>query len=263
METIISNIGIIDLIDLALVSFLLYQFYRLIKGTAALNIFFGIISIYLFYLLTKFLEFRLLSGLLEHIFSFSVLILVIVFQQEIRRFLLVIGKSGLGDIPAQLRRYLRIGRKESTLSLKWIELEKAISRMSNSKTGALIILSDKSDIKSFEGTGVKLNAELTSELLENLFFKNSPLHDGAVYVLGTKLKEAKIVLPLSDSTELPSDAGMRHRAALGVSEQYDVFVIVVSEQTGNISYAYKSKLVRNVTVDLLRKRYKEYKERKL
>lgn len=263
MKTIISNIGIIDIIDLALVSFLVYQFYKLIKGTAALNIFFGILSIYIFYLLTKYFELRLLSGLLEQFFNFGILIMVIVFQQEIRRFLLVIGKSGVGDLPTQLKRFLKIRSNEASLSLKWIELEKAIMHMSASKTGALIILSDKNDVKSFEGTGVKLNAELTSELLENIFFKNSPLHDGAVYVLGTKLKEAKIVLPLSDSADLPSDAGMRHRAALGASELFDVFVIVVSEQTGNISYAYKDRLVRNVNIELLRKRYKEYKERKL
>lgn len=263
MDTFISNIGIIDVIDLLLVSFLLYQLYKLVKGTTAINVFLGILSIYVFYKLTEFIGLRLLSGLLGHFFSFGVLILVIVFQQEIRRFLLVIGKTGIGDIPYQLKRFLNINRKEATLSLKWVEIEKALLRMASSKTGALIILCDKSDIKSFEGTGVKLNAELTQELIENIFFKNSPLHDGAVYVVGSRLKEAKIVLPLSDSSDLPSDVGMRHRAAIGVTELYDVFAIIVSEQTGGISYAYKGKLVRNISVDLLRKRYKEYKERKL
>lgn len=263
MKAFYSNIGIIDVIDLLLVSLLLYELYKLIKGTPAQNIVFGILSIYIFFRITEYLEMRFLSGILSQFTSVGVIALMIVFQQEIRRFLLLIGKSGFGDLTTKFKRIFQSKNSEVTISLKWAEIEKAVSKMASQKTGALIIISDVNEEKDFEGTGVKLNAELTSELLQNIFFKNSPLHDGAVFVVGSKLKEAKIVLPLSENPDLPTDVGMRHRAAVGVTELNNVFAIIVSEQTGSIAYSYKGKLVRNISIELLRKRFKEFKERKL
>ncbi len=263
MGAYLDKIGFIDVLDVLLVSLLLYQLYRLIKGTPALNIFLGIILVYLLSSITEALHMRMLSGILGQFTSVGVIALMIVFQQEIRRFLLLLGKNGFGGFTDSFRKLLRRGASDTAASIRWSEIEKAVVRMASTKTGALIIISDRQEERSFEETGVKLNAEVTSELIENIFFKNSPLHDGAVLIVGTKLKAARLVLPLSDNQELPSDIGMRHRAACGVTEFFDVFAVIVSEQTGGISYAYKGRIVRNVSSELLRKRFKEFKERKL
>jgi len=263
MGAYLEKIRFVDILDILLVSILLYQLYRLIKGTPALNIFLGIILIYILANITEQFQMRMLSGILGQFTSVGVLALMIVFQQEIRRFLLILGKNGFGGFSDTFRRILRRGSNETATSIRWNEVEKAVSRMAATKTGALIIISDRQEERSFEETGVKLNAEVTSELIENIFFKNSPLHDGAVFIVGTKLKAARLVLPLSENQELPGDIGMRHRAACGVTEQFDVFAVIVSEQTGGISYAYKGRIVRNVSSELLRKRFKEFKERKL
>lgn len=235
------TIRILDIIDVLLVAYLMYQVYLLIRGTVAMNIFIGILSVYLVWIIVKALEMQLLGTILGQVIGVGVIALIIVFQQEVRRFLIFIGNQYFNRNRLTLEKVIPIYLKpEPKVRIK--SVIKAVINMAKSKTGALIAISKRSDLTVFVETGDILNANTTSRLIESIFNKNSPLHDGAIIINGEKIIAARCVLPVSENFNLPPDYGMRHRAALGMSENTDTLIIVVSEETGKISTADSGKL---------------------
>ena len=235
------TIRILDIIDILLVAYLMYQVYLLIRGTVAMNIFIGILSVYLVWIIVKALEMELLGTILGQVIGVGVIALIIVFQQEVRRFLIFIGNQYFSRNRLSLEKVIPINiAQESKVRIK--SVIKAVINMAKSRTGALIVLSKKSELTVFAETGDALNADTTSRLIESIFNRNSPLHDGAMIIRGDKVVAARCVLPVSENLNLPPNYGMRHRAALGMSENTDALVIIVSEETGLISTAESGKL---------------------
>lgn len=195
---------------------------------------------------------QLLSGILGQFVGIGVLALLIVFQPEIRRFLLILGKSRLFS-KGEMWKSIITGKWNlaGKGSSHFIALYKSIKKMSESKTGALIVLCDSSKLTFITETGLLLNANISSDLIESIFFKNSPLHDGAVLVHDNKIIAAKCILPITENTELPSSAGLRHKSAVGITEQTDAIAIVVSEETGQVSYAKNGALHANISFEEL------------
>lgn len=248
------HITFIDVIDVLLVAFILFQLYRLVRGSLAFSIFIGLLVIYLLSLLAKAIQLTLMSEILGAFINVGVIAVLIVFQPEIRRFLLYVGRSS--DI-----RKVNFWR---ALSLKKIrtgeynqkevnELTEAILQLSNTKTGALIVIPQTSQLRFYQNTGIHVNALITRDIIESIFYKNSPLHDGALIIADHKVASAKCVLPLSDNPDLPPKLGLRHRSGVGISEQSDATCIIVSEENGEISYAREGKLYQHIQADELRK----------
>jgi uncharacterized protein (TIGR00159 family) len=251
MITAFITIRFLDILDILLVAFLLYQIYNLIRGTTAINIFIGIFTLYLLWLVVKALNMNLLSSILGQVIGVGVIALIIVFQQEVRRFLLIISTRYIRNRKFSLEKLFSFGEKE-TIEVKIDSIVSACSNMSAFKTGALIAISKRSDLMSFIRTGDIINADTSSRLLESIFFKNSPLHDGAVIIKKDKIAAARCVLPATDRIDLPPQFGMRHRAALGIAEKTDAVVILVSEETGAISFAKEENIETNIGPNRLR-----------
>jgi uncharacterized protein (TIGR00159 family) len=243
---------ILDIIDIVLVAIILFQLYKLIRGTAALSIFVGIFLIYMFWLIVRALNMQLISALLGQVVGVGVIALIIVFQQEVRRFLLVIGNRQLKRRRFSLARLFRTGEDESGSPREAEEIVRAVESMSGKKTGALIVVGRKSSLDLYSEGGERLDALISAELIETIFFKNSPLHDGAILIEDGKLYAARVPLPITDQVSLPTHFGMRHRAAIGVSEHSDALVVVVSEETGRISVVESGKVKESVTPNELR-----------
>jgi diadenylate cyclase len=247
------GIRLLDILDILIVAFLLFKVYQLLKNSAAMNIFIGIIAIYLlWWMFVKILKMQLLGALLGQFMSVGVLALIIVFQQEVRRFLLIIGSNsftGKDSITNKILPWNWSAKKQKSINVT--PIVKACSSMSKNKTGAIIVISRSTDMNFYESTGDIMDAEVSKRLLESIFFKNSPLHDGAVIIENDKIKAARCVLPVTDNTELPAHYGMRHRAAIGITEQTDAISVIVSEETGNISVAIDGKIQGNLTPDEL------------
>lgn len=252
MITAFISIRFLDILDILLVAFLFYQIYNLIRGTTAINIFIGIFSLYLLWLIVKALNMSLLSSILGQVIGVGVIALLIVFQQEIRRFLLIISTRYIRSRKFSFDNIFSFGEKNNT-KVNIDSIVNACSNMSAFKTGALIAISKKTDLLSFIRTGDTINADTSSRLLESIFFKNSPLHDGAVIIKNDKIVAARCVLPATDKINLPPQFGMRHRAALGIAEKTDAIVILVSEETGAISFAKEEKIETNIGPNRLRK----------
>ncbi len=218
-----------------------------------MNVFIGIVAIYiLWWLFVKVFEMQLLGAILGQVMSVGVLALIIVFQQEVRRFLILLGSNSLigkNIIPKKIFSW-SYNPKEVT-SLNIAPIVKACSSMAKTKTGALIVIARTTDMKFYESTGDLMDADVSKRLLESIFFKNSPMHDGAVIIENNKIKAARCVLPVTENSELPAHYGMRHRAALGITEQSDAIAIIVSEETGHVSMAIDGKIYSNVSVDEL------------
>lgn len=231
---------LIDFIDILLVSLLLYGLYRATKGTNALYILTGIVLIYLAWVVVNALNMELLSTILSQIISVGVIAFLIVFQPEIRRFLQMIGMR-----QKQLQFISRIFGSAQKEELNLTPIVDACREMSENKTGALIVIGQRSDLTLITDGGISLNAALSQSLLQNIFFKNAPLHDGAVVVEENRIVAAKCILPVTQS-QVPKSYGTRHRAALGMSEISDAIIIVVSEETGGISIAHDGQLRRNI-----------------
>ena len=223
-----------DVIDILLVAYLLYQLFILTKETVAINIFIAIFGIFIFWLLVIALNMQLTSAILQQVFSLGAIALVVLFQPEIRRFLVNLGTS------YRTRNKFRFDKlftsdKELIQEVKITSIAKACINMSESKTGALIVIGRSTSLKIYAETGDIVDANTSSRLLENIFFKNSPLHDGAVIIDKSRVHAARCILPVSSSANIPPNLGLRHRAALGVTENSDALAIIVSEETGNIS----------------------------
>jgi diadenylate cyclase len=252
------TIRFLDIIDIFLVALLLYQVYRLIKGTVAINIFFGIFALYLFWLVVKALNMELLGSILGQVIGVGVIALIIVFQQEIRKFLLIIGTRYVSKNSFSLESLIHISAKtDSKVTIDPVVF--ACRNMSKTKTGALIVIARKSELTTIAEGGNILDANVSSHLIESIFFKNNPLHDGALIIIGNKIHAARCVLPISENIYLPSKFGIRHRAALGTTEKTDALVVVVSEETGEISLANSGEIKTNLKPEEL----KEILEREL
>lgn len=226
-----------DLVDITLVAILIYQLYHLIKGTVAINIFIGIILFYFLWLIVKVLNMHLFGSILGKFIDVGFIALLIVFQQEIRRFLLFIGTSdiyGTGRISKVFTDFKWQANKEPSLDIEAIV--KVCKNMSASKTGALIILATNNDLKFYTNTGDAINAKVSVRMIESIFYKNSPLHDGAIIIANNIITGARCVLPVTEDDDFPAHYGMRHRAAVGITENTDGIAITVSEQTGDITF---------------------------
>lgn len=252
---LLNEIGWIDVIDVLLVATLIYQLYKIIKGTVAIRIFVGIFFIYLFWKVTEALKMGLLSEILGQFIGVGVIALIIVFQQELRRFLLIIGTSGFFNDKKAAKRlfsWTKGNENESLLDIPAIVL--ACTHMSETKTGALIVIAKSTDLGMITSTGDEINAKISNRIIENIFFKNSPLHDGAMIIEKNLIKAARCVLPSTENSQFPATLGMRHRAAVGITESTDAITISVSEQTGDISFAKEGMLERKISSDTLRER---------
>ncbi len=239
------EIRVLDVIDVLLVAYLMYQVYMLIRGTVAMNIFIGILSFYLLWIIVRALDMQLLGSILGQIIGVGVIAMIIVFQQEIRRFLIYIGNQYFSRNRLTLEKVIPINITPHP-KVKIKSIIKAVINMAKSKTGALVVIARKSELTVYAETGDSLTAETSSRLIESIFNKESPLHDGALIINGDRIVAARCVLPVSENLNLPPNYGMRHRAALGLSENTDALTIIVSEQTGKVSIAESGKLLTDV-----------------
>ncbi len=230
----------IDLIDILLVALFMFGIYRMTRGTNAPYIFTGIIVIYFVWVVVRALNMELLSTILGQLVSVGVIALIILFQPELRNFLQMIGRRRGG-----FRFINNIFNSRGGQQINLQPIVTACSEMSATKTGALIVLTQRSELDDIIENGIKLDARLSVALLENIFFKNAPLHDGAAIVMNNSVVAAKCILPVTQSP-VPKSYGTRHRAAIGITETSDAIVVVVSEETGGISVAFGGKIERNV-----------------
>lgn len=238
-----------DFIDILLVASLLYYTYKLMKSTGSINLFTGILVFVIIWLLvTQILEMRLLGSIFDKLVSVGVVALIILFQDEIRRFLFNLGSH------RNVRRLVRFftGHVEKKVEHETIlPIVMACLNMSKQKVGALIVIEHTFPLDEVVATGEEINADIKQRLIENIFFKNSPLHDGAMVINKRKIRAAGCILPVSHDMNIPKDLGLRHRAAMGISQQTDAHAIIVSEETGSISVAYQGQFHLNLSAEEL------------
>ncbi len=241
-----------DLVDILLVSILLYQVYKLLKGSVAVRVLLGFLSLYLIYLVVKAAQMNLLSNILGQFMGVGVLAAIILFSQEIRKFLLLLGKTTFREDGLLFR------RREPKEAINITAIMEAIKSLSGSNTGALIVFSRNTELKFYADSGDLLEASISKRLLMSIFNKHSPLHDGAVIIFNGKVKAARCILPVSERENIPAQFGMRHRAALGMSEATDTLVLIISEETGQMSLARNGHLDNNLSAPEIRKRINSY-----
>jgi len=248
-SSLFSLFGIKDLIDILLVATLLFYLYRTMKDSGTLNIFVGVLAFVLAWVVMyRIMDMRLIGTIMDKFIDIGLFILVILFQDQIKRFLIELGsQKGWGFI-ANIFKH----KSSADHDKQWImPVVYACMSMSKSKTGALIVIQRQMPLDDYEHTGDMIEANINTRLIENIFFKNSPLHDGALIIAGDKVMSAGCILPVSHDTSLPRYLGLRHRSALGIAQATDAIAVVVSEETGNISYAHKGELHQKLsTTDL-------------
>ena len=237
METFnFLDLRILDIIDILLVAILLYYIYKLVKGSAAINIFIGIVIVYLAWKLTQVLQMEMLSSILGQFIGAGMFALIVVFQQEIRKFLLMVGSTNFGNKRKLIKhlRFLRDDEKELTTDVT--SIIKACESMGKTSTGALIVLKRSTSLDFIKNSGDIMDIELNQPILESIFYKNSTLHDGALIIEENKITATRVILPVSNDRSIPLRFGLRHRAAVGITEKTDALALVVSEETGQTSY---------------------------
>ena len=241
------NFHFLDFVDILLVAVIIYYVYSLIRGTIALNILLGLLILYVVYLVVKQLQMHLLTQILGGFVSVGVIALIIVFQTEIRRFLLLIGKNA--SIKKTTWWSYLFGKKEiGKENLTYIkQVIDACKTMKSNRTGALIIFAKYFDEQYYQNSGESMDAHISKRLLESIFQKYSPLHDGAVVITDGKIKCASCILPLTDNEDLPLHFGLRHRAGIGISEVSDAVAVIVSEETGELAYAKQGRVKINIS----------------
>ncbi|MBP3823230.1 MAG: diadenylate cyclase CdaA [Bacteroidaceae bacterium] len=241
------SFGIKDLIDILLVATLLYYAYRLMKESRSLNIFFGVLIFIVFWLfVSQILEMRLLGTLLDRIVSVGAIALLILFQDEIRKFFSTIGTHE--RVRAAVR-FFSGEQKQTHTREDIMPIVMACLSMSKQKVGALIVMQRSLPLTDFVRSGELIDARISQRLIENIFFKNSPLHDGGMIISHKRITAAGCILPVSHDLSLPKELGLRHRAAMGISQETDALAIVVSEETGNISIAFRGSFQLHVTAE--------------
>lgn len=248
MTELFLHVRFLDLIDILLVAFLLYELYRLVRGTVTFSIFLGIFIVFVVWLAVRALKMELLGSILGQLFGVGVIAIIIVFQQEVRKFLLMLGNRYRANKKLSFEN-LFTDQFSSVSESGLRAIVDSCQDMSQSRTGALIVISRGNELKEFIQTGERIDAEITAELLKSIFFKNAPLHDGAVIIGSNRVKAARCILPVSQSQEITPSFGLRHRAAIGLTEQTDALTIVVSEETGKISISENGKLREDISAD--------------
>lgn len=244
----------INIIDILLVAFLIYQLYNLIRGTIAINILLGLAVIYSLYFVVSALQMNLLTKILGYFREVAVVIIVVVFQQEIRRFLLLVGKNAsLQRNKAWWQYFFGKAQAEKNNYARIKPIIDACKSLKQTRTGALIVFAKYYDEQFYQNSCEVVDAKISKRLLESIFQKNSPLHDGAVVIAENKIKSASCILPLTDKVDLPAQFGLRHRAGIGVTEANEATAIIVSEETGEISYAKQGKVKMNISFAELEK----------
>jgi diadenylate cyclase len=252
MGFIFDSLRLLDLVDIFLVAFLIFQVYKLVRGTVAVNIFYGVFLIYLLWLVVRALNMQLLGSILGQVIGLGLIALLIVFQQEVRRFLLVLGTRYFRRGKISFDHLFQLGgQRESGWDFE--SIVSACEKLSEKRTGALLVLAKKSELRAFAETGCRVDAIISAGLIETIFCKEGPLHDGGVIMARNRISAAGCILPVSDNPSVSAGLGLRHRAALGMSESSDSFVIVVSEETGNISYANLGEMVEKTNGKELRR----------
>lgn len=257
------NIRWLDILDILLVALLLYQIYQMMKGTVAIRIFFGILSIYLLWKLVEMLKMKLLSEILGQFIGLGMLAIIIVFQQEIRRFLLFIGSPAFISKNKFFKKIFpnffdKIFFKSKKKKLNIKAIINACINLSKTKTGALIVITRQSELKHYIRTGIEINADVNPYLIENIFTKNTALHDGAIIISNNKIIAVRCILPLTEKENLPAQCGLRHRAAVGITESSDAVSIIVSEETGAISISYNGELKMDIKSNELEEKLLEF-----
>jgi uncharacterized protein (TIGR00159 family) len=246
----------VDFIDVTLVSVLLYQVYKLIRGSIAVNIFLGILALYLVYLIVRAAQMELLTTILGTFMNVGVLAMIILFQPEIRKFLLVIGRGT--EFRENIFKTIANWRHEYHDDFDIAQVLEAAKTLKATKTGALIVFSRDTELKFYAQTGDALDAEVSKRLLLSIFNKNSPLHDGAVIIYKGRVKAARCVLPVSENDNIPPNYGLRHRAAIGMSENTDTLVMAVSEETGRLLLARNGKYLRALKLKQVERKILDY-----
>ncbi|WP_036379476.1 diadenylate cyclase CdaA [Muricauda sp. MAR_2010_75] len=234
---------ITDIIDIVLVAALLYYIYKLVKGTVAINIFIGIVIVWALWKLTELLQMKMISSMVGGFMNIGLIALIIVFQQEIRKFLLMIGSTNFAS-KRNFIRHFKFLKQEAVPTVTDVEaVVAACERMGSTKTGAIIVIERNNSLDFIKSTGDAMNIEVTQPILESIFFKNSPLHDGAAVIQDNFITATRVILPVSNDRNIPLRFGLRHRAAVGITEKTDAICLVVSEETGSISYIKNGEFV--------------------
>ncbi len=228
---------VVDIIDVILVALLLYYIYKLVKGTVAINIFVGIIFIFFAWKITSedYLNMNMLHNILNGFMKVGIIALIVVFQPEIRKFLLMVGSTNFSRRRNFLK-HLTFLKTETGDETNVDAIISACNKLAASKTGVLIVLERNNNLDFLITTGDEMNIKVTQPILESIFFKNSPLHDGAIIIKNNIVKATRVILPVNNEKNIPQRFGLRHRAAIGVTEKTDALALVVSEETGHISY---------------------------
>ena len=240
-----------DFFDILIVAILLFQTYKLLKGTSGMSIFALLVSFISVWFLVSFVfQMELLGSILNKVANVGVILLVILYQDEIRTFIANLSSRYANNIYTRIRKAL-IRQNDTQPQADIAEIVEAMVACSKTKTGALVVIQQEGDLTTYCQTGETINANIKSRLIENIFFKNTPLHDGALIIVSNQIKSVGCILPISHKRDLPKELGLRHRAALGITEKTDAKVIVVSEETGRISCLRQGEMLLGVSKERL------------
>ncbi|NJB72563.1 uncharacterized protein (TIGR00159 family) [Saonia flava] len=234
---------ITDIIDIILVAALLYYIYKLVRGTVAINIFIGIVIVWALWKLTELLDMKMISSMVGGFMNIGLIALFIVFQQEIRKFLLMIGSTNFASKRNFVRHFKFLKQEVRLTSTDVDAILAACEKMSASKTGAILVIEKNNSLDFVKSTGDKMKIEITQPIIESIFYKNSPLHDGAAIIKDNYIVATRVILPVTNERKIPLRFGLRHRAAVGITEKTDALALVVSEETGLISYIKNGEFV--------------------
>jgi uncharacterized protein (TIGR00159 family) len=242
------KLSLVNIIDILLMAGIVFQLYRLLKGSLAFNMFIGLITIYIFWLIVRYFKMPLLEWTLGEFTKIGFIAILIVFQQEIRKFLLIVGKRSFLAEKKSILRFLPWNWKiEKSFHTNFEDIVDACEYLAQTRQGAIIVFPKTSEMKFLGSSGEALDSYITKRLLISIFSKFSPLHDGAVIIANSKIKSANVVLPVSDNPEIQNKYGLRHLSAIGITEQTDAIVLVVSEEKGSVTVVKEGKLLENMT----------------
>ena len=227
---------ITDVIDIILVAILLYYIYKLVRGSVAINIFLGIVIVWAFWKLTELLGMKMISSMVGAFMQVGLIAMIIVFQQEIRKFLLMIGSTNFANKRNFIKHFKFLRQDGLATSLDVDAILGACANMASTKTGALLVIQRQNSLDFVKASGDKMYIEVTQPILESIFYKNSPLHDGAAIIVNNYIVATRVILPVSYERNIPLHYGLRHRAAVGITEKTDALAVVVSEESGEITY---------------------------
>lgn len=237
------HLNFVDILDIFLLTVLLYYVYKLVKGTVAVNIFIGIVIFYLFWQLTRILQMEMLSGILGEFVKVGFIAMIVVFQQEIRKFLLMVGSAKFTGKNIFLRPWRMMRNGEEEVDTDVDSIVKACKKMGKKNIGALIVIRRANNLDFVKNTGDAMEVKVNTPIIESIFYPNSTLHDGAMVIEKNSITATRVILPVTNRRDIPLRYGLRHRAAIGITEKTDAIALVVSEETGKTSYVKDGQFV--------------------